>query len=188
MRDFDGDGTDAAVSDAQVAGDLNGDGLPDLAVSVQAEPGSTLNDMYLYFGRAAWPAVVSLADADVHVPRNSAYLGVMRAPLPEHVGDIDGDGLDDLVPRIPSESFTSEMNGVLFVLRGRHSGDRELSTDDADLRITGTEPGQGLGESYWTAVDDLDGDGCADIVVGNASRIGYATAGEVDVFLGSAAE
>jgi Ca2+-binding RTX toxin-like protein len=84
-------------------GDLNGDGLADIAVAVSLQPGSPEDlssrqflheGVYILFGRGDWPATVDLvADADV-------LLGDFNPGVPlfiDSAGNMNGDPFDDLL-------------------------------------------------------------------------------------------
>jgi hypothetical protein len=143
-----------------VVGDLNGDGFPDLGVSVTDRTGAM--DVYLYFGRAVWPSALALADADVHITGDSASRGTLRLPDPTTLGDIDGDGLADLVLRIPYEDSGAPAGAWVSVYRGRATWPAELGAAEADITFVGNSAS--LVETL--VVEDVDGDGCDDVVMG----------------------
>ncbi|MCD6382930.1 MAG: FG-GAP repeat protein, partial [Thermoplasmata archaeon] len=81
-----------------VTADLNGDGLKDLITSAAVANGKR-GMVYIFFGRREWPTTLKDSNADVIItgmtPPSSWYpegLGVQIG-----AGDIDGDGIDDLV-------------------------------------------------------------------------------------------
>jgi len=77
-------------------------------------------------------------------------------------GDLNGDGVDDLVVGAPADPYSSFKPGAVFVFLGPVQGD--LTTDDADWAYLGTQPGDLTGGSL--ASGDFDGDGRVDLLIG----------------------
>jgi hypothetical protein len=79
------------------------------------------------------------------------------------IGDLDGDGADDLVIGAPGYA---ESRGAVFVLRGGANWPTTMDLADtaAPLPWTGATPGDRLGASL--ALLDVDGDGKLDVVAG----------------------
>ncbi len=86
-------------------GDLNGDGIGDLAISAYLDGGQD-GATYVYYGRQSWPSQLdAVTDPDIILVPDTAsddryvmgWLGYALA----RVGDFDGDGLDDFAVGIP---------------------------------------------------------------------------------------
>ena len=94
------------------------------------------------------------------------------------VGDVNEDGLADLVLGAPYAPDVSSDHGAVYLIHG--SGElrsqAELSLADADLVIRGMWPDDLLGWSVAGA-GDVDADGLADLIIGapGDASAGYAT-------------
>jgi hypothetical protein len=144
-------------------GDLNGDGLHDLAGFVRGAVSKDGWDIGIVLGRAVWPAAIAVDEIDAWIP----WVDGEEAPAisPAWAGDLDGDGLGDLIVTTPTEARNGlESAGAVRVFRGRETWPPEIDRNDADLVISGTHTNQGVGNRSWFVVADLDGDGLDDLV------------------------
>jgi len=167
------------------AGDLDGDGLVDLVLGADAPQGGS------------WPSSAFV----VYGPYSGQYElgggnGVQDALLEgygwdgvgadvEASGDLDGDGLADIVLSGPyyGGSGTKHDNntGAVYILYGAVTGKLELF-EEADAMITGTTPEEHFGYEV-EAGGDLDGDGTEDLVVtAMGEELSPAYAGFVHIF------
>lgn len=129
-------------------GDLDGDGTPDLAVGApraRAEAGEVS-----WFAGA--PVLAASPDGRVVGDARDAQLGTAISTA----GDVDGDGLDDLLAGAPGGSA---FFGTATLYAGGSDDPRELGT------WTGPRDGSHLGYAVAIA-GDLDGDGLHDLALG----------------------
>ena len=150
--------------DVADAGDLNGDGYDDVAIT---EIG-TYGAVFVYMGSAS-----GLPTEAAVMLGGSSSLGAFGQTI-DGAGDIDGDGYDDLV--VGDDIYNSNA-GRLYVYMGSATG----LSQTAALTIDGAT-GAELGAAVSRA-GDVNADGYADVVVG---ATGAGTYGYAYVYLGSA--
>ncbi len=109
------------------------------------------------------------ADVAVWAASDSEWLGFSVA-----VGDVDGDGTNDLLCGAPKADEISEDSGAAYVFSGGNTGG---DVDDADATLLGDAQGSSL-YGRGLAVGDIDNDGQADVAMG-----GYGIE-DVVLFLG----
>ncbi|MDQ3013328.1 MAG: Ig-like domain-containing protein, partial [Acidobacteriota bacterium] len=102
-------------------------------------------------------------------------------------GDLNGDGIPDLVVGAPSANGAGFDNGKVYVFFGRASwaGSIDLAQQKADVEILGEAAGDRFGASL--AITDLNGDGKNDLIIGAPMADGseLTDAGKVYVLLGN---
>lgn len=188
------------------AGDLNGDGVDDIAVGVMnANPnGQSSGACYVIFGEPGVGAggtfeVSSLNGTNGFVCNGEQRYGGVGSAV-SSAGDINGDGVDDLVIGAPGDSDYSFSNGgsksyVVFGGAGVGAGGSiELSSLNGvngfviDEASSGDESGSSV-----AGVGDVNGDGVDDLLIGapkagpngNSSGESYVVFGGVGVGGGS---
>ena len=156
-------------------GDVNGDGFADLLLGVTN--GRVEGESYLIFGREdGFPPSLTLDSLDGDT--GAALLGAPVKDLTQSIvaggGDVNGDGLADLVIGAPFASPGGfAFAGKTYVMFGRDDGfDASLSLTDLDgtdgVVLTGTDFGEQSGASVANA-GDVNDDGLDDLLVGTRS-------------------
>ncbi|MES2640663.1 MAG: MopE-related protein [Myxococcota bacterium] len=143
------------ASSVAFVGDVDGDGVKDLAVADMAE-GSFLGGIYLYSGADTG----TFTQSDAMVSNTSVGTDVYGygASWLLVVDDVNGDGIEDLWTGAPRESWvSSSSDGAAYLL------------DGADLSqiavISAAETGSSFGISA-ASLGDWDGDGDEDVMIG----------------------
>lgn len=143
-------GVDAASLPAQVtaAGDVNGDGYPDLLVDVFSSTMSGNARALLFFGG---PTMDAIPDAELAWPDS---LGSLAA-----VGDVNGDGFADVAVGGVDGTLSSSESSVVYIFFGG-----SVPHTAPDITLSDTYPGEGFGTAVLP-VGDLNNDGYADLAV-----------------------
>ncbi|WP_030317233.1 FG-GAP repeat domain-containing protein [Streptomyces sp. NRRL B-3229] len=148
------------------AGDVNGDGRDDLALTVYTGDGGVGSQLYL---ANASGGGFTYADS----PAGSGQVAF---------GDVNGDGFDDVVRGVPNDSSVT-------VALGSGSGLKPASTWKSYSQDTEGVPGakeEGDAFGYAVSAGDVDNDGFADVAVGSpGEKLGDKDgAGMVNVLYG----
>jgi hypothetical protein len=143
---------------AMVAGDLDGDGQSDAVVGGFGNlTGTETGASYVVYGPISGTVALSGADAIIRgtATRSAAGLGL-------EMGDIEGDGIDELLVGAPSDDTVATNAGAAFLFLGPLSG--SYTTADAHAAFWGEAANDlaGLGLAFA----DTDNDGWSEILVG----------------------
>ena len=141
-----------------IAGDVNGDGLDDIAL------GTSTDRAYIVFGKRDTAPVelenLGPAGIEIRSPVSSAALSAVTG-----IGDLDDDGLDEVLvgaPRLPNP-HASRAGGV-FLIRGRREG------GPIDLGVGPNVAYGGAADdragTYLAGPGDVNGDGIPDLLIG----------------------
>ena len=152
------------------AGDTNGDGFDDFLVGAPGDDdsGSNSGSVFLFSG----------FDGTLLFQFTGDFAGDSLGGKVAGLGDINGDGFDDLVAGMIGSDFSGTDRGAARVFSG------------ADGSTLFTFGGSSLGGEFGSAVSaagDLDGDGIMDVLVGarlDENALGLS-AGSASVFSGA---
>jgi hypothetical protein len=161
---------------ASALGDLDGDGAGDVAIyrcPEQRGTGDLAIGFHVFYGRAAgFPAQVDVADADAVLSGSSSMAHDTVGPLA--TGDVDGDGVLDLVL---GDAALGASGGGVYVMHGprtRLSGNIDLAgastiylgstTRVLCASYTGAVCVAHQWVGFAAGVGDLTGDGRADVL------------------------
>ena len=178
------------------AGDINGDGIADILIGAHmADPnGSASGSVYVVYGRAGHgPATVALGSLDglSGFQLSGAAAGDEAAMAVSGAGDVNGDGLEDLLVGAWRADPNGNQSGAAYVVFGRAGGmpaNLDLGAlDGADgFALNGAAADDTLGEAV-AAAGDVNGDGFADVIVGaQRSDAAGSNAGSAYVVFGAA--
>ena len=160
---------DSEMGDSVAVGDFNGDGIDDIAVSSN-EAGINEEDegiVTIYLGQNFGDPQEAVV---INGKSSASYMGYRQGSL-QNLGDINGDGFDDLGIRDYDDNF--------FIVWGKSSwtADYDLNGDfinDVKLIDTSVQSsfdgeylsGTSLGSSYqFKGVGDINGDGFDDFLI-----------------------
>ena len=174
------------------AGDVNGDGIDDLIIGARwAQPnGNYSGATYVVFGSAsAFDASLELSDLDgtngfkINVQAGD-YTGVSVSSA----GDVNGDGIDDLIIGATYASPNGTASGASYIVFGSGAGfSATLELSDLDgsngFKINGKAEYDYSGASVASA-GDVNGDGYDDLIIGasNADPNGNRSGASYVVF------
>lgn len=149
-------------------GDINGDGIVDLAIAsrLAEHNGNNSGIVYIFYGGADLTGNISLnvQDADLIIKGfEEDQFGSSLASA----GDVDADGITDFMVGAMGNGISNNIGGAayLFLSSTSSSRGREYDLEMADMQINGTNEGQRVGFSL-VSYGDIDGDGYSDITLG----------------------
>lgn len=160
-------------------GDIDKDNKVDILIGAEAYASNSTGRIYIYYGKnlthPIGASLTHLNGTSITGDSINSNFGFGIA-----IGDINGDGFDDLVSSAPSISSNV---GKLYLFKGASTGIAQSSSTTADIGIIAGESGftGRLGTSL--IVSDLNGDGIQDIISG-AISYGSSQTGKIYIIYG----
>ncbi|MBD3329670.1 hypothetical protein GF357_04215 [Candidatus Dojkabacteria bacterium] len=159
--------------DNPLVGDYNGDGVQDISIGAI--------DSDFYGVDTGWYGIFWGGDNMSESPDLVLHEGTTtgRFGSPAQSGDLNADGVDDLVISAPRDDTAYTDAGSIYVYMG---GDQIDNTPE--IVFAGSDESEFLGNTL-PEIADVNGDGDLDLIIGNGFHSGsdYRT-GRVDVYYG----
>lgn len=177
------------------AGDVNGDGIDDFLVSAR-NVGSAGTTFVVFGSREDFPGVLDIRSLDGSNGFEITDGAAAKSPGFDvsDAGDINGDGIGDLIISDPFADGEVDNSGQSFVVFGSDLGFPAVfdlaNLDGANgFSIDGREVSDNAGDAV-SGAGDVNGDGFDDLIVGarDARRGGKDQVGESYIVFGSDAE
>lgn len=180
------------------AGNVNNDGFDDLIVGAStADPnGNNSGESYVIFGGANVGSSGSINTSNLNGNNGFVLNGISPGDLSgrsvSNAGDINNDGIDDLIIGAPNGDANGNNSGESYVVFGSNNLGSSRSFNLSSLNgnngftINGISPGGLSGRSVSNA-GDINGDNIDDLIIGasRAETSNSGGAGESYVIFGS---
>jgi hypothetical protein len=181
---------DSIGSPVSSAGDINGDGIADILVGARVNNINNFGAVYVVFGqKSGWPATLALSSLDG--TNGFTMMGISAGDgigsSVSSAGDINGDGIADILLGAPFANNRAGATYVVFGQRGVWPATLSLSSLNGanGFTLTGINAGDvgDLSGSSVSSAGDINGDGIADILLGapganNLAGVTYVVFGQ----------
>jgi hypothetical protein len=184
-----GEAIDGRLGEFVAAGDVTGDGVADLVLAAPFAAGGA-GETYVFPGGPSLPAEIDVAEGG----QVATVTGLGSGDQAGHsaaIGDVDGDGLGDLLlggVSADGEDDGRDLSGEAYLVPGRLLAGRvSAASSQGATRVLGASAGDRLGRAV--ALADVNGDRLADLLLvatgGDGADGTLSNAGEVTVYFGS---
>jgi hypothetical protein len=171
--------TDLSTVDARIngsgspagVGDVNGDGFDDFIISDRqnSDNAQYSGKVFLFFGKSSgWSMDMNLSHSEASF--HGEYYGNYAGLSAEGAGDVNGDGLDDILIGSPYYAAGGWSRGAVYVIFGKTSGWAEnVNLSKADASFIGAFNNQRIG-FLAEPLGDVNADGFDDFIVSNGGK------------------
>jgi hypothetical protein len=183
---IDGMSANAQLGSALSVGDFNTDGSQDLIIGAPGTHipglGMAAGEAYIFFDGVASDCSSDDADVTISASATGQRFGARIATQ----GDLDGDGLNDVLISSPEDSTYDTDAGAVAVFLGDTPLSGNLSVDDRDTQLAANDNNMMFGYAL-EYVGDVNGDGRDDVLIGSpGARANGINTGAAYLFLGHA--
>jgi len=149
-------------------GDLNGDGVSDIASGGNDEGGTASGEIHIMFMNTDGSINSTALEINSSTPNGPVlnFIDAFGSSI-ANIGDLDGDGVQDLAVGATSDDGTGSDRGAVHILFMNTDGSVKSTVEINDSTANGPvlDDNDEFGKSVAN-IGDLNGDGVSDIVVG----------------------
>lgn len=163
--------SDSSNNRVSSAGDVNGDGLADLIVSAFSGNGGA-GKAFVVFGKTDTAKVNlgTVAAGSGGFAINGGIAGEKAGYAVSSAGDVNGDGLSDLIIGTPTANSNAGKNYVVYGKADTTAVNlNSVAAGVGGFVINSTDPNNQSG-SFVSNAGDVNGDGLADLLVGSSAN------------------
>ena len=171
------------------AGDVNGDGLDDVIVGAPRADSNKMDagKSYVIFGKTDSTAIKlsAIASGIGGFVINGEGQSSLSGRSVSNAGDVNGDGLDDLIVGAHHATSNGELGaGKSYIIFGKANNTAinlsAIASGTGGFVINGSDQFERIGWSVSSA-GDVNGDGLDDLIIGNIwSHVSYVIFGKTD--------